>query len=326
MRKLQLGVVSCGAIAQAHLRGIAACEKAELVAVASRDVGRRDQAAAEFGARRSYAEFEEILGDEDVEAIVICAPNFLHFPYAMAALQAGKHVLTEKPSADSYEDGIQLVNEADRCGLRLMSSQNSRYLAAMSRARDIICSGSVGRPLHMMYTLTSFYDGAGSWWKECPRFLIANSGSHPLDFMPWLTDANPTRVYATAHSNKPDFPGEDDFSVHLSLDNGAEAITYTTLSSGFTRRDMIIVCEKGTLYFDGLRRLELDGDLLVEESPDPFVPQMREFVEAVLEDREPGNSGRDVLTSLAVIDAAYQSVEEGRSVDLVMEQDQWVRR
>ncbi|MSS70399.1 MAG: Gfo/Idh/MocA family oxidoreductase [Candidatus Latescibacteria bacterium] len=315
-KPLRMAVVSCGAIAQAHLRGIAACEDAELVAVVSRDEARRQKAAETFGAKRSCADFEEVLKDDEVDAVVICSPNFLHFPCAMEALQAGKHVLTEKPVADSYADGVTLVEEAERRGLRLMSSQNTRYLAAMRKAREILISGEMGRPLHLLYTLTGWYEGPASWWKDCKRFLIANSGSHPLDFFPWMTGAKPARVYATAHSNKPNFPGEDDFCVHLTLDNGAHAITYTTINSRFSRRDMVIVCEKGTLFLDGLRTLSRDGEVLVEGGPDPFVEQMREFVSAALEGRAPGNSGRDVLPSLAVIDAAYRSVEECRAVAL----------
>jgi len=315
-KPLRMAVVSCGAIAQAHLRGIAACKDAELAAVVSRDATRRGKAAEAFGAKRAYAEFEEALKDDGVDAVVICSPNFLHFPYAMAALKAGKHVLVEKPIADAYEDGVKLVEEAERRGLRLMSSQNSRYLAAMRRAREILLSGEVGRPLHLLYTLTGWYEGPASWWKDCQRFLIANSGSHPLDFFLWMTGALPVRVYATAHSNKPGFPGEDDFSVHLTLDNGACAIAYTTINSRFSRRDMIVVCEKGTLFLDGLRTLRRDGETLLEGGADPFVEQMREFVDAVLEGRAPGNSGRDALPSLAVIDAAYESVEGRRAVEL----------
>ncbi len=315
-KPLRLAVVSCGAIAQAHLRGIAACRDAELVAVASRDEGRRQKAVAEFGARRVYADFEEVLKDDGVDAVVICSPNFLHFPCAMQALRAGKHVLTEKPIADSYGEGAALVAEAERRDLRLMSSQNSRYLAAMRRAREVLLSGEVGRPLHLLHTLTAWYEGPASWWKDCKRFLIANSGSHPLDFFLWMTGARPARVYATAHSNKPNFPGEDDFCVHLTLDNGAHAVTYTTINSRFSRRDMVVVCQRGTLFLDGLRTLSRDGEVLAEGGPDPFAEQMREFVSAVLEAREPGNSGRDVLPSLAVIDAAYRSVEERRAVEL----------
>ena len=317
MDKLGIAVVSCGAIAQAHLRGIAECKNADLVAVVSRDEGRRDKARDEFGARRSSESLEDVLSDSDVDAVVICSPNFLHYPYAMAALQAEKHVLTEKPIADSYEEGVRLVEEAERLGLKLMSSQNSRYLTAMAKAREILHSGEIGRPLHLLYTLTGFYDGSSSWWKDCSRFLIANSGSHPLDFIPWLTGAAATRVYATAHSNKPDFPGEDDFSVQLTLDNDAQAIIYSTINSKFTRRDMIIVCERDTLYLNGLRKLELNGDVLVDGGPDPFVQQMQEFVDAVQEDREPGNSGRDVLQSLAVIDAAYLSVSKKRAINMI---------
>ncbi len=314
---LRLAVVSCGAIAQAHLRGIAACEDAKLVAVVSRDGGRREKAAAEFGAQRTYGAFEEVLKDDGVDAVVICSPNFLHFPCAMAALRAGKHVLVEKPIADGYEEGVALVAEAERRGLRLMSSQNSRYLAAMRKAREILLSGEVGRPLHMLYTLTGWYEGPSSWWKDCKRFLIANSGSHPLDFFPWMTGAKPVRVYATANANKPGFPGEDDFCVHLTLDNEAQAITYTTINSRFSRRDLIVVCERGTLFLDGLRKLSRDGgEALVEGGPDPFADQMREFVSAVLEGRAPGNSGREALVSLAIIDAAYRSVEEARAVGL----------
>jgi predicted dehydrogenase len=159
------------------------------------------------------------------------------------------------------------------------------------------------------------------WYRDCRCVLMESSGSHTFDFFPWMADARPLRVYATAHNNRDDHAGEDDFMASIALDNGAYAANYDSFCSRETRREMVIVCRNGTMAIDCWHTLRLDGEPIVEEPRDlayqnAFDRQMVEFIDAVLAGREPESAGRQVLPSLAVLDAALQSARTGQVVEV----------
>ncbi|MBI2951262.1 Gfo/Idh/MocA family oxidoreductase [bacterium] len=319
--RLRLAVVGCGSVSRHHLNAIQKCDRAELAAVVSRDEARRTAAARDYGAARACSAYEDVLTDPGIDAVVLCTPSPLHFAHAMAALQAGKRVLVEKPLAESHADGATLVTEAERRGLTLMSAQCCRFLAVCRKVREVLRSGQVGRPLHFLYTMIYHRTTFPSWFKDCRSVLMESSGSHTFDFFPWMADARPLRVYATAHHNSPDYAGEDDFMASIALDNGAYAVNYDSFYSKQIRRDMVIVCQKGTLFIDCWHTLRLDGQPIVEEPHDrayqnAFDRQMAEFVDAALTGREPESAGRQVLPSLAVLDAAVESARTGQAVEI----------
>ena len=319
--RLRLAVVGCGSVSKLHLNGIQKCDRAELAAVVSRDEGRRNAAASAYAAPRAYGVYEEALADPDVDAVVLCTPNHLHLAQAMAAFQAGKHVLVEKPMTEGYADGLALVSEAERRGLTLMSAQCCRFLAVFRKAREVLRSGQVGKPLHFLYTMTYFRETFPSWYRDSRSVLMESSGTHTFDFFPWVADARPVRVYATAHNNSADHTGEDDFMASIALDNGAHAANYDSFCSKEIRRDMIIVCQRGSMGIDPWHTLRLDGQPIVEEPRDrayqnAFDGQMAEFVDAALTGREPESAGRQILPSLAVLEAARESVRTGQAVEI----------
>ncbi|OGG48355.1 MAG: hypothetical protein A3F84_24690 [Candidatus Handelsmanbacteria bacterium RIFCSPLOWO2_12_FULL_64_10] len=319
--RLRLAVVGCGSISKAHLNAIQKCDRAQLAAVVSRDEGRRAAAASAYGAPRAYGVYEDALADPGVDAIVLCTPSHLHFAQATAALRAGKRVLVEKPMTESHADGLALVAEAERRGLTLMSAQCCRFLTVCRKVREVLRSGEIGRPLHLLYTNLSYSAKTPDWYKNCRSVLMESSGSHTFDFFPWMADAHPIRVYATAHNNSSDHTGDDDFVAHIALEDGAHAVTYTSACSRKPRKDLIVVCQKGTLTLDCWHALRLDGQPLVEEPRDrayqnAFDRQMAEFVDAALTGREPESSGRQVLPSLAILDAAIESVRTGRAIEI----------
>ncbi len=319
--RLRLGVVGCGNVSKLHFRAIQKCDQARVVAAVSRDEGRRMAAASDYGAPRAYGAYEDALADPGIDAVVLCTPSNLHFDHVMAALQAGKHVLVEKPMAEGHADGVTLVSEAERLNLTLMSAQCCRFLAVCRKVREVLRSGDVGNPLHFLYTMLHYNTSFPPWYKDCRHVLMESSGTHTFDFYPWMADARPLRVYATAHNNSVDHTGEDDFMASIALDNGAYAVNYDSFCSKHTRRDMIIVCQKGTLVIDCWHTLRLDGQPIVEESSDrayqnAFDAQMAEFVDAVLTGREPESAGRQVLPSLAVLDAAAESARTGQVVEV----------
>jgi predicted dehydrogenase len=318
---LRLAVVGCGSVSRLHLNAIRDFDRAKLAAVVSRDEGRRAAAAQAYGAPRAHAAYEEVLSDPGVEAVVLCTPSHLHFTQAMDALRAGKHVLVEKPMTEGHADGVTLVSEAERRGLTLMSAQCCRFLTVCRKVREVLRSGRVGRPLHFLYTMIYHRTSFPPWYKDCRHVLMESSGSHTFDFYPWMADARPLRVYATAHNNSADHAGEDDFMASIALDNGAYAVNYDSFCSKETRRDMVVVCQRGTLAVDCWHALRLDGQPVVEEPRDrayqnAFDRQMAEFVDAVLTGREPESAGRQVLPSLAVLDAAAESARTGRVVEV----------
>ncbi len=319
--KLRLAVVGCGAVSRLHLNAIRDCDRARLVAVVSRDEARRNAAAQTYGATRACGVYEEALADPEIDAVVLCTPSHLHLDHATAALRAGKHVLVEKPMAEGYADGVTLVTEAEHRGLTLMSAQCCRFLTVCRKVRDLLRSGRVGRPLHFLYTMLYHRTTFPPWYRDCRHVLMESSGSHTFDFFPWMADARPLRVYATAHNASSDHAGEDDFMASIALDNGAHAVNYDSFCSKETRRDLLVVCERGTLLIDCWHALRLDGQPVVEEPRDrayqnAFDRQMAEFVDAVLAGREPESAGRQILPSLAVLDAAAESARTGQAVEV----------
>ena len=110
MKKVRIGIVGAGNIAtNAHMPAYAACDKAEIAAVADLNLERAETFAKRFGIPHAYASVEEMLEHEDIDAVDICTWNCGHAPVAIAAANAGKHILCEKPFADSLEQDRKSV-------------------------------------------------------------------------------------------------------------------------------------------------------------------------------------------------------------------------
>src|SRR5947209_5016877 len=97
MKKLNVGIIGTGWPGRMHAQAVATIDGASLHACADLDDERRTAFANEYGPKKSYCDYHDSLKDPDVDAVIICLPNFLHFPASLAALEAGKHVLCEKP-------------------------------------------------------------------------------------------------------------------------------------------------------------------------------------------------------------------------------------
>ncbi|MGD8241053.1 MAG: Gfo/Idh/MocA family oxidoreductase, partial [Armatimonadota bacterium] len=160
---VRVGVIGCGGIAQsAHLPSIVRSEDAELVAVADAD----GDLAAEVGRRRGldadscYGDHKRLLERDDIEAVVICVWTPLHAEISMDALGAGKHVLVEKPMADSTAEAEQMVAAAQKADRTLMVSYNHSYDVAAERVKDLVAGGELG---DLQYGEVFFYADSGAW-------------------------------------------------------------------------------------------------------------------------------------------------------------------
>ena len=140
--KLKVGVIGCGGISGVHIPALMAMDEAEIVAVCDIKQDRREKAAALTGAQ-PYEDWHEVIAREDIDIVHILTPHYLHAPMAIAALKAGKHVLTEKPMASEINDALEMIKTADEAKTSLNVIFQNRYNVSTVVLKQEIESGIV---------------------------------------------------------------------------------------------------------------------------------------------------------------------------------------
>jgi predicted dehydrogenase len=322
------GPVSWGFLSTANindklLAGAAESDRVDVVAVASRDAARAEAYARERGIERAYGSYEELLTDPDVEAVYISLPNSLHVEWSIRALEAGKHVLCEKPMSRRTEDverAFEVAGQADRL---LMEAFMYRHNPQTSKLVELVTTGAIGR-LRLVRTAFSFpltdspdvrldpaLDGGGLMDVGC----YCVSGAR-------LLAGEPEQVYGeqiTASTGVDElftgtlrFPGD----VLAQIDCGLVLPM---------RDELEAVGEEGSLFLDDpwhCRRpvIELrtaDGvDEITVEPADSYRLELENLSDAIRGEAEPLLGRDDAVGQARVIEALYRSAAESRPVNL----------
>ncbi|MEH7480975.1 Gfo/Idh/MocA family oxidoreductase [Neobacillus drentensis] len=343
MSKLKVGVIGCGSIAKfRHLPEYKLNKTVEIVAVCDLVAERAEKMAEEYGAK-AFTDYKEVLKLDDIDAISVCLPNYLHAPVSIDALKAGKHVLCEKPMATSKEEAEAMIEAAKRNDKKLMIAHNQRFVASHQKAKEIIDSGKLGK----IYSFKTTFghpgpegwsiDGAGSWFFHKEKAFIGAMGDlgvHKADLMRYLLGEF-TEVGAFIETNAKQNTDVDDNAVCiLRTENGiigTLAASWAYVSGG--DNSTIIYGEKGTLrleadpeysmieeYRDGsVVYHKLDRIQTNEENGQTTSHVINHFVESIVENKEPLISGEEGMKSLQIILAALESQETKRIVSLKKE-------
>ncbi len=195
-RKLGVGVIGAHAWAEsAHLPGYAAYERADLVAICDTVPERAERLAQKFGARRVYTDYREMLGDPDIQMVDVCTPTDTHLPLSLAAIAAGKHVLSEKPLAHDAADAFMAARKAREAGVRTKLGFTFRYSPAVRQLQRWIADGTLGEIFHIHgleqnsqfldphYPLRQVPQGAD--FATLIPSSVVGYGSHLLDLVRW---------------------------------------------------------------------------------------------------------------------------------------------
>ena len=318
--QIGIAVVGCGRISEQHLLALATIEEAKLVSVTSRREARAKAVAEKHGVPRYHANIHEAVTDSEVDAVFVLVPNYAHAEVAVLAAQAGKHVLVEKPLANTTAEADRIIAAADENGVKLMVGQSRRFYKAVMESRERL--REIGRPFNLMATwVTKFPEPATPWWKSIQRaggLLIAMNASHVLDWMLWLMGTIPERVYAETLSINPEWDGEDEVTIVLGFREGAIATVHLSFNTepGFYER--YVVGDRGSMKLVNETQLFVNGEAVVQEDEEAalgtikgfspnFAWQAREFISALLEGREPMASGVEVRKTIQVMEAARLS-------------------
>ena len=331
-----IAVVGCGNVSAMHFDGFRAhAERVRVVAACDPVPERRAWAEREYGVPKTFASVEDLLGDasagqhgasasdDNWDVAVVCTPSEVREPAVAALARAGKHILTEKPLADTYAEAAGLVTLCERAGVLLAVDQNFRDHYAFGIAARLIADGEVGSVLGIVQRDLMFRQDRG-WRIEQPRHALSVMGVHWFDGFRQLVSWDATLVTARTFSSPAiDCAGETD--AYVQIDFGRVPVSYTqSFSSRFAATDTVVVGERATLEFGygTLTRHSADGTKVWTNpyagpgKPESAFRSLGRLLDALGTPRPPSNSGRDNLKTIALLEAAYQSAEQGRAVEL----------
>lgn len=338
--KLRVAIVGCGMIAiKRHFPEMSENPNVELVGCTDYRLQRAEEMANRYGCK-AYSDYQTLLREAKPDAVVVCTTNSTHCEVTVAALEAGAHVLCEKPMAASLEEAKRMVDAAERSGKKLMIAQNQRMSAAYQKGKEILETGKLGRVLTFSTKFghpgCEFWsiDGGHSWFfrkEEAVFGCLADLGVHKVDLMRWLL----SEEFEEAASFSGTLDKKDDTGNVISVDDNMVGILRSksgiigTVATSWTYygpedNSTVLYCQKGILsicadpefavkidYPDGTQECYRVAGVGSNDKPIK-TGICDEFIQSILEDRLPAIPGRDGYNSLAVAVALNQAAQTGR--------------
>ena len=329
-RKLRVGVIGCGRISVMHFVSIGSIEEAELIACCDIKKDRADKAAEEYGIK-AYTSYEEMLEKENLDAVHLCLPHYLHSKVAVYAFEKGVHVLTEKPMDIDYESALNAVNRAKELGVTYGVIFQCRYNNSAKLVKDAVASGRLGKVISARSTLTwtrpdDYYaksDWKGTWDKEGGGVVI-DQAIHSIDLTRWVIDSEVESVCCSmANRGHKMVDVEDSAEGLVTFKNGVRYGFYCMNNYGCDEPiEIRLYCERGKVVFgyddatitynDGtVETAHQDENRLTYKGGKDYwgihhVKQIRQFYNALLGREELEISGEEALKTHKLIMDIYE--------------------
>jgi predicted dehydrogenase len=353
LEHVHVGFIGCGRIATLQVLGYLDHPRARLVAVCDQDESLVRQRQQEWGAQKAYTDYERLLADPDVNVVEILLPHHLHRDVAIAALQAGKHVSLQKPPTLTLGDLGAVAEAAKTAGRCLRVLENFMHYPPHVKARELVQDGAVGEPLSVRIKTAAgrFDDGwrvppSSQTWRMDPETcgggpICFDHGYHSYNMGRFFIAEPVERVHAWIHVNRfgPNvyfdgpaliswkyaevakfgsweviasigmrvrshyYASDDRIEIH-----GTEGIIWVNRCSGFLLDEPALV-----LYRDGETRAWHD---IPADWAESFRLGAHDFIDALIEGRQPAQNASDAAATLRFAIAAHMSACEGREVRL----------
>lgn len=335
-RQLRVGLVGCGYISRIHLQAWNQIPEAIVVALCDSDVTQLAARQSEFGIPAGFSDTDTMLEGADVDILDICTRPDSHRDLVAAGAHAGKHLLVQKPFAETTADAEAMCEAAETAGVALMVKENFRWYPWYQALKQAITDGRVGeiRRLQIRREVWGSPDPEWQVWQEqgyfqqMERALWFDVGVHMVDVQRFLV-GEPVSVYAAMNRVSPLLKGEDTAHVVLRFQDAfgtcdlSWAVRGRPARSGIDQvrldgtRGSIELSLDGTLVLrnnhGGWRNLPVDTDRAELSS---HVGSQRNFVRSVLGEEPAATGGRHNLQTLSIALAAYESAEAGHSIVL----------
>ena len=257
MKTVRLGVIGVGSMGKAHADQIRAgkCPRVELAAIADGD----SEILAGVEAPRKFADAQEMITSGEVDAVIIATPHFAHTALGIAALQAGLHVLIEKPISVHVADCQRLIAAHKNPGQVFAAMFNQRTDPHYTKVRELIANGELGTIQRVQWTITNWfrtqaYYSSGGWratWEGEGGGVLLNQCPHNLDLFQWMFGM-PEKVTAVCRFGRyHDIEVEDDVTAILEYPNGSTATFIASTGEAPGTNRLEVACDRGRLVVEG---------------------------------------------------------------------------
>jgi predicted dehydrogenase len=334
MKRVNVGVIGLG-MGSAHLKCYEACPQAKVVALCDVDEAKLNSILKDRPGVEGFTDYRKMLKMKELHAVSVALPNYLHAPVTIAALQAGKHVLCEKPMAMNAREAQQMKRAAERAHRILMMHFNMRFFAPAATLKPIIEAGTLGDIYHVTttYLRRDGYPKPGGWFGQKDKSgggPLIDLGVHRIDFAMWLIGyPRPVAALGAVYNMMAreklkglDFDCEDFSAAMIRFANGCTMYVaaswdgYPQPGRGLT---MEIFGTKGAIYekANELVLCKKENGIPVActlEQRQPKETAQQHFVDCIIRRKKPGPSADNGVTVMKILDAIYESARTGTEV------------
>lgn len=334
-RKLGYAIVGLGMYADVILPRFAECRHSRIAALVSGSMDKARRYAARYGVPErgiyTYDTFDTIRDNPDVDIVYVILPNGMHHEYTLRAAAAGKHVMCEKPMANTAQEARAMIDACRAAGRKLMIGYRCHFEPNNREAMRIARTGELGS-LRIVTAEHGFNIGDPKQWRL--NRALAGGGSlmdigiYSLQAARYLTGEEPISVTAVESTDRSDIrfrEVEDTINFQLKFPSGVVADCVSTYGSGHNRYRAVgtrgwLDAESATAYDGNRLRLRRDGQTVDHSAPplptNQFSGQLDHLSQCVMTDSDPIVSGEEGLRDMRIIEAIYQAAREGRTVTL----------
>ena len=356
MKKLKIAVIGTGGIAKAfHIEALAKMENVEVIALCDIKIEKAQELAKIYNIANVYENYKDVLEIEELDAVDICTPNYLHSIIAVEALNKGLHVFCEKPDAVSVEDVLNMKNASEKSNKTLMVMRNNRYWESSKFLKKYIADGKMGE----VYTGRCGWirrrgiPGKGGWFttkEQSGGGPLIDLGVHMLDLSIWLM-GNPTPVSVTGctytkfansedesdseHSmfgeaNKDGIFDVEDLAIgFIKFNNGASLQLEFSWASNIEQEDHFVELrgtKAGSSWHNAdnnrLKIFAQENGQTIDINPNlntntnNHALNLKHFVDVVLNNEKPDFEPQQGVNMIKILQALYESAKTGREIAL----------
>jgi len=342
-RKIKIAIVGCGRISRNHFGSIEQHgDKLELAAICDIDPAVLAEHAEKYKVP-AYQYMEEMLQKEQIDLVALCTPSGIHPDQAVLAARNKVHVMTEKPMATRWNDGVRMVKACDEAGVRLFVVKQNRRNTTLQLLKRAVAEKRFGKihmvHLNVFWTRPQSYYDQGNGWRGTWEFdggAFMNQASHYVDLLDWLI--GPVDKVQAMMSTTRDIEVEDTGVLNVKWRNGAlgsMSVTMLTYPKNL-EGSITILGETGTVRIGGVAVNDIqlwqfdeakDYDRQIQEANYETTSvygfghplYYKNVVDVMRGEAEPETDGREGLKSLELLIAAYLSSRDGKTVSLPLE-------
>lgn len=340
--RVRVGIVGVG-IGSAHASGYSKLSNVEIAALCDLDTARAQRLADQYGVRKIYSDYHVMLSEEKLDAVSVCTPNSLHAPVAIAALNAGCHVLCEKPLSINAAEGKKIVDAARKAKTKFMIGMNNRFRGDTQLLKKVIEHGDLGAIYYARcgWIRRNGIPGMGSWFTQKAMAgggPLIDIGVHAMDLTLYLMgNPKPTSVFGATYAKfgprgkgasgwgipvkGGTFDVEDLAAAQVRFADGA-TLTLEASWAQHTAGDKLyseVYGEKGGATLEPFRIYTEQYGRPADITPQ--APQINgheaeidHFIECIVEDKTPLATAEQALDVMKILDAIYESSRTGQSV------------